>query len=130
MKAIAASLIMIIFSANIALASSHCSATYDTSADPELLEFIQDLNPFWGTWRGTYEGESVVGELYLDSQARFNIRGSYKDTVLNDRKVRLCYRNGRFQANVSGLNINIEVINSRTLRVTNFLIDGSITVQR
>jgi hypothetical protein len=121
---------MIVFSANIAFASSHCSATYDTGADPALLQFIKDLNPFWGTWRGTYNGESVVGEFYIDKEARFNIKGNYKTTALNDRKIRLCYRDGKFQAIVSGITLNIEVINSRTLRVTSFLINGAITVQR
>ncbi len=123
-------LIMTFFSASIAQANSHCSSTYDTSADPELLQFIKELNPFWGTWRGTYKGESLVGELYLDKQNRFNIKGQYKTTVLNDTKVRLCLRNNRFQAIASGLTLNIEVINSRTLKVTHFLIDGTVTVQR
>ncbi len=115
---------------NSAASANDCSATYDTNASPALLQFIKGLNPFWGTWRGTYKGESVVGELYLDKESRFNIKGSYKTTVLNDTKIRLCYRNKKFQAIASGITLNIEVLNNRTLKVTNFLIDGSILVQR
>lgn len=124
------SIVFIISFFTSAAFASDCSATYDTNASPALIQFIKDLNPFWGTWRGSYKGEPVVGEFYLDKEYRFNIRGNYKTTVLNDTKIRLCYRNKKFQAIASGITLNIEVVNNRTLRVTNFLIDGAITVQR
>lgn len=130
MKILSAFLITFSFLTSNALANSHCSTTYDSSANPELIELIKNLNPFWGTWRGSYKGEDVVGEFYLDKQYRFNVKGRYKTTVVQDRVIKLCYRNNRFQAIVSGITLNIEILNSRALKVTNFLIDGSVTVQR
>lgn len=111
-------------------AQASCSATFDQRTEAGLKKFISDLNPFWGTWRGTYQGESIVGELYLDKQNRFNVRGRYKTTELNDFKVRLCYRNNKFQAIVYGMTVNIDVLSSRKLQAQHFLLNGPVVVQR
>lgn len=111
-------------------ASASCSATLDSKTDPQLKSFIEKLDPFWGTWRGTYEGERIVGELYLDKMNRFNVRGSYKTNDLKDVKVRLCYRNGKFQAVVYGFTVDIDVVNSRTLTAKHFFLKQPVTVKR
>lgn len=130
MKTITLGLFFLVFSTLSAKAQASCSSTFDQNTPAALKQFITNYNPFWGTWRGTYKGEKVVGELYLDKQNRFNIRGSYKDTVLNDFKLRLCYRNNKLQAVVYGFTVNIDVISQRQLSANHFLIDGPVIVQR
>lgn len=125
------SLLIVMFTSAWAQSSyASCSATLDSKTDPQLRNFIQKLDPFWGTWRGTYEGERIVGELYLDKQNRFNVTGSYKTHNLRDVKVRLCYRNNKFQAIVYGFTVDIEVVNSRTLKASHFFLKNPVTVQR
>lgn len=121
---------MMMLTAFSSQAQASCSSTLDQSTEASLKKFLKDLNPFWGTWRGTYQGESIVGELYLDKQNRFNVKGRYKTTELNDFKVRLCYRNNKFQAIVYGMTVNIDVISSRKLQATHFLLNGPVAVQR
>jgi hypothetical protein len=130
MKFIFSALFVFSFYSFQAQAQSHCATTLDSSTPAELKQFLKDYNPFWGTWRGVYNGEPVVGEFYVDKQNMFNIKGTYKTTVLNDHKIKLCYKNKKFQAVVYGMTVNINVVNSRRLDVSHFLINGVITVQR
>lgn len=114
-----------------AYAQSHCSDTLDRNTNPELKKFLDDFNPFWGTWRGTYDGAAIVGEFFLDKANRFNVRGSWKNHSVSNQKVRLCYKNKKFQAVVQGVTITIQVINSRKMQANHFLIkNGPIVVQR
>lgn len=107
-----------------------CGSALNNNTDAQLKKFIDDYNPFWGTWRGTYNGESVVGEFYLDSNKRFNVRGSYKTTNVKDVKITLCYTNGKFQARAYGFTANIDVLSSRRLRVNHRMLSAPITLQR
>lgn len=114
-----------------AFANSHCSDGLDRNTDPALKQFIDNFNPFWGTWRGSYENEAIVGEIYLDKSNKFNVRGTWKTHDVKDQKVRLCYKNKKFQAVVYGFYINLTVVNSRRMQANHFLIkNGPIVAQR
>ncbi|MCO5114435.1 MAG: hypothetical protein M9899_09705 [Bdellovibrionaceae bacterium] len=130
MKYIFSLLFLVGMSAVATNAHANCSSTLDSKTDANLKRFIEKLDPFWGTWRGTYQGERIVGELYLDKQNRFNITGSYKNQNIRDVKVKLCYRNNKFQAVVYGFTADVEVLSSRSLRANHFLLSEPVTVKR
>lgn len=114
-----------------AFANSQCSDTLDRNTYAPLKKFLDDFNPFWGTWRGNYDGSPVVGEIYLDKNNKFNVRGTWKTHDIKDQKVRLCYRNNKFQAQLYGFTVNIDVVNNRRMQANHFLIkNGPIVVQR
>lgn len=121
---------MLMISATSAMASNHCSTHYSTAASQELLDFIKDFNPFWGTWRGEYKGDPVVGEFKLDSSNRFIFDARFGDRSFNNQRVRLCYKDGKFSAIASGITLNVQVIDNRTIRMTSFVISGSVTMKR
>lgn len=111
-------------------AQSNCSATLDTNTEATLSEFVTELNPFWGTWRGTHKGESIVAEMYLDKQNKFNIRGTYGKKSLQDQKIRLCYENNKFRAVIMGFSVEVTVKSPREIQAHHMLLGGSVTMRR
>lgn len=102
----------------------------DQKINPMLKELLDELDPFWGTWRGNANGDSVVAEIRINNQNQFVATGNFKDIKLNNKRIKLCLHEKGFQAFVSGLFLNIQVINNRRLRVTNNLLKAPLDVQR
>ncbi len=107
-----------------------CSQKLDQATPPELKKLIEDLNPFWGTWRGTYKGDPVVGEFTLDQNNNVRLKGNLGSKSITNRTVKFCLRRGRFTLSTSFISANVEIVNSRTLRFSGLLIQGTITLRR
>lgn len=99
--------------------------------DSEVKSFIDDFRPFWGTWRGTTQDRTrVSGEIYLDSNDRFNIKGSYGARSISGQRGRLCVTNGKISAKARGLTINLKVITKRKVEVSSPIVTEKLILTR